>query len=674
MANAPTWEVRFSGTVEMNGARLSASLYLIDGKPSIWLLDPIPTITLSDLFHQFFNPLTWPAELINLTLTGATFYYGYSKPPADPFPPSLPADILALLNAAGQTAIGLFAAATATVTLADVKLPAVAVTAGIESGAGLTLAADLVSPVALIDAKFLMLSGPHFSNGPKLSIVNRTVNGVTTRQFTFDCSYTFFGKPFGSSLITVASDLALTAQLSVQGTVGPFTDPSLTLTWSKTDGFHITDFPQLPFRDAISNIEALLDKISSQNGCGSIGKLVGNALSGDCVVKPRITTTKPTVPANVMTGLAYVVTEGSFNVTAAGQPVASVPLPAMVVSLKAPTEFDFDGIVNGILSAITANAQQVVEQLWNDREQLATVLAVIAGEKALQQAAGSLSKTLCDDLKQYLEDFAEQFVEETIEKAIEYAFYELLGDGGVALALALAAATLLDAASKLDTIPGLTALAAPVVALTYQPDAEAIGVTFPAIARATGYQVLFFDSLQRLTGGLRQWPSGAGKGLVPVDVEQVPAGVCTIRVKALGNRTSDSNSPYSQAVIRKLTPPATVTVAASAAGGMTVIWTTTSARQYAASLRTAAEGTILVTFQMNAPAGALPPTFSHVFSAGDLAVAGSGHFRVGVQALNGATDVASASTDAPVTLQVGGGQLLLKGIGYSQIGSTFVVG
>lgn len=637
----PFWDIRFSGTAEITGQTLSAQCYIQNGSVAVLLLDAIPNINVSALFNFFFAPAIWPSAVFDLSLTDSSIFF--NEITSAPYPDGLPANVLAILQ--NQTSTGLFAASTVTLTLAGETFPQVAVTVEFDSTTSdVTVEGVFETEVSLFDPDFISLGGTTpifdssgnltgFQGGPSLTVSS------LQHEFSLNCGFTFFNHPFPvTTELTVSAGgqnqpPSFSADLTYQGQLGPFSNPSLTLAWSQSQGFSVSNFPALPFQDVINDIESLLGKVSMAEGCGGLGQLAGQAISGDCSVTPHVTTTQP---AGAGPGQVWVVIEGSFTVSAAGTQIASVSLPQLALAFSAPSQFSFDSIGADIENFLVSNAQQIVQELWNDKAQLATVIAVIGGEQALKAAASQLTQQVCDELKQYLEDFADDLADELAEALA----VDELADVAAVLAAADAVSSLLGSGSGGSA--ALPPLPSPTVSAQFSAAGGTNGtivVSFNAIAGASGYQVLATS----VTGGLIGNPSlaaGTLSATLPVD-PKLPVGACSIRVKALGDSTTSSNSLYSAATILKLAAPANVIVAYdSVADKVSAGWgAVASATQYAVTISRASDNVTVVTVNFTPAAGSNATALSETLSANTLAPLGTQDYRVAVQALAGAVAI-----------------------------------
>jgi hypothetical protein len=655
----PFWDIRFSGEVEI--ARqiiLEAEGYIQNGSVAVLLLDNIPEINVSQLFNKFFDPAVWPSNVVDLSLTDSSIFY--STITAAPWPDGLPANVLEILQ--NQTSTGLFAASTATLELAGASLE-LDVTVEFDSATSdVTVEGDFLKALPVVDGDIVTLGsttpvfGPAgnltgFERGPSLT--------ASSAGCSLSCGFTLFNHPFPiTAELTVSAGgqgqpPSLSAVLTYTGSIGPISNPQLTLAWSESNGFSV-GLPDLPFQNVIQDIESLLNQVSTAEGCGGLGQLAGQAITGDCSVTAHVTTTQP---AGADPGQVWVVITGSFNVNAAGTQIASVNLPQLTLAFSISTQgapgasgqFSWDSIGTDILNCLVSSAQQIVQELWSDKAQLATVIAVIGGEQALSGAASQLSEQVCDEVKQYLEDFADDFA----DALADYLGVDGVADVAAVVTLAGGVADLLDQTSGGST-PPLPGLPSPQnVGATFSASGGPNGtivVSFDAVTGATGYQILATS----VTGGkiaTTTLLASTFTAALPVD-PKLPVGACSIRVKALCNSSTSSNSLYSATAILKLAAPANVTAAYDpVADQVTVGWgAVTSATEYAVTISRATDNVTVVTVTFTPPVGNNATALSEALSTSTLAPLGTRNYQVAVQALAGTVSIPGSPVIAGSTL------------------------
>lgn len=262
------------------------------------------------------------------------------------------------------------------------------VTLNVRAGV-LTITGQLKQPIDLLNLGFLIISGPGFEGSPLVSV------STNPAAFTLTSSYTFLQAQFGSSILTVeklagGSGYQLRARLTYHGTVGPFSNPSFSFTWSEKNGFKIDDFPASDEVAAAIGLVEQLNKLSAGNACGALfDAALGQLIETKFKVTPTFSGSK--------NGF-QIVLHGSYNVYVRGVgEVVSVPFPRPVtIPIDRPREFRFEAIWDVILDALKGFVVSLVNALINDPEKSFAFFGAIAGVMAAQQAAKFLADVACN--------------------------------------------------------------------------------------------------------------------------------------------------------------------------------------------------------------------------------------------------------------------------------------
>lgn len=615
----PKWDVQFTGLAEIAGQRLHVEACLENGECVLIALDKIPTIQVSQIFDHFFAPsLHWPVDILDLLLSDSVLIYLFRQN-SGAF--SLPA---ALRNVKGP---GLFAASKVLLTLANVSLPELEVCLCLIKNQGLQIDATLIDPVTLL-ADFLVLSGSGFKGGPELSLQTYDQPGGAKRRFALACAFTLLGTQIAETDLTLTSDgqsksPALAAVLSHPGSLGPFQDPKLSLSWSKSAGFKVEDFPHIPIPNINLDFANLLRRISSKNGCGEIVDLVfKDTIKQHFVAKPSISTTKPARP-DVRDGQLFVIIHGYYRLSLEDTVVANVDLPELVISLSMPSEFTFDSIVDRIARSIEENAEAVVEQLWDDKAQLFTVLAVFLGEEGLKKV---VSAATCKAL---------QALGGAALEALAYALLVLGEYVSGPLLLLLAALFVIELLHW--STSGQEAHPLPQPELDPPSWDGTVVICWREVTGAVGYQVLSpqeGDTAKMFSPPIQRLNPGVCLARITLQ-DSLPAGTYDIQVKALA-AASDvfTDSAYRARSITKLAKPASVTLYCDATGDTAITnWDVDpSASEYTIEIFAAATGLIAASAKVVNPPGGGCQTLSQDFATGRFAPRVVGEYQVRIQA------------------------------------------
>jgi len=374
-------QIKADGNVTVNNVGAHVAVYFTGGSPDFILVNAIPTLSLSGIVKQFFGSgASIPGNFIDLSLAGNQIYYLAQSA-------TVPAGII--IPSPQQ---GLNIASQCTLTLAGYQFPAVDINVNVASGNGVSVSGTFENSISI--AGFLTLTGANagYTNGPSLNISTKN----NSKTFGLDCGLQFLGKNFGTAGMTITNQngqTVLNATLSYNGTLGPFTNPSLSMQY-KDAHFSITNWPGVSAANLAIDFAKTLKDINSAQGCGKILDLVLNkTVETNFTISPDFTTKKPNVPG-VADGQFYIVLTGFYTISAAGTVVCSLDLPTLALSFKTPSDFSFDSIMSLIGQTIVDNAVSVVQQLVNNQKALAQFILVFAGKAA----ASKIADQICDKL------------------------------------------------------------------------------------------------------------------------------------------------------------------------------------------------------------------------------------------------------------------------------------
>ena len=383
---SPANITQVSGTLEVAGASVDMLGYFSGASPVFLLVHKIPSLSLSAVSEHFFGAL--PENFIDITFQNNQIYYLKTGTSTTGLP-SLPTTIESGLNISSEV----------TLELAGYTFPKVDFTINLTSG--IDINATFENAIGFVG--FLQLTGanPDYTGGPTLKIK------PAASQFELDCGFKFLGENFGQGEMTIAKNAggktALAATLSYTGgAIGPFHNPSLSMTYSKADGFQITNWPAVNLTNLIdaAKFANKLSKIN-KNECGKVVELAFSQINTSFTISPSFVTNKPDVPG-VATGQFYIVLNGFYTIsTTTDVVICSVDMPEIALSFTAPSDFSFSTIGTAISNAITSNASSIVQQLYENKPALAKFMTVMLGKAGLQQVATKL----CEKTKQSLDNY-----------------------------------------------------------------------------------------------------------------------------------------------------------------------------------------------------------------------------------------------------------------------------
>lgn len=383
-------QIQADGNVDIEGSNIHTAVYFTDGKPTFILVNAIPTFSLSGLVHHFFgSSVSIPGNFIDLTCANSQVYYlpqGGSVPTGIPLP---------------TPQKGLNVAAQVTLVLAGYTFPTIDVNVNVASGNGVLINGSFQNSIGI--AGFLTLTGANagYTNGPSLNISSQNGN----KTFGLDCGLQFLGENFGLAGITIVNKNGkntFTTTLTYPGTLGPFTNPSLSLVYDGSN-FYVSNWPGVSAENLAIDFAQALKNINSAQGCGKVLELVLNqTVQTHFTISPNFTTKKPDIPG-VADGQFYLVLTGFYTISAAGTVVCSLDMPELALSFSAPSAFSFDNIMATIGQIIEDNAEAVVQQLVNNPQALAQFILVFAGKQAAKKMVSQIcNKALSASLETFL--------------------------------------------------------------------------------------------------------------------------------------------------------------------------------------------------------------------------------------------------------------------------------
>jgi hypothetical protein len=415
-----------------------------------------------------------------------------------------------------------------------------------------------------------------------------------------------------------------------------------------------------------------LRKISKAQtpSCGKLAALAfDKTIDTSFVVTPTVATTKPK-DSTANDGQVYVLINGYYKISALGTLVATIALPQLVLSLSTPSEFTFGGIVEKIRQTILDNGVQVVEQLWNDRSQLAKFIAVFVSRKVLKQLIAEMA---CKDLQKELEAF---------EKALENGSGDGDGGGGdgggggggggggvspgsVGAGIGSVLSILGCGGGNGEGSGGSgamrgAALAAPTnlgrryVARdpSQAGQKDRVVLEWKDVAPAVGYEVQLVDSTRTVVGRVRV-ESAPGShaptsSWLAVDPPVVAPGACLLRVKALADANGgDIDSDFTTIPIVKLAAPSNLELNCDETGEVvTVKWSAiAAATEYVVLLHEVNTNIVAALTTLSSPFDA-GTTLTQKFPAVQFATRSAGLYRASVKSQAGTGAIPSDTLDS----------------------------
>jgi len=270
--------------------------------------------------------------------------------------------------------------------------------------------------------------------GPLINVTDQTVANLRTSSISLATRLVFFpGASEHAFALTATYDAGqqlFSGTLAINQSILGVDIETLGIAWSKSGGFHITDFP-IPLAELEKAIDfgKEITQIFKANPDGCV--LVPDIKFSDIIHTHFSLAVAPT-SQNQQPGLSIT---GTYLLQVAGYDVATIHFDPVVLSIEIPTGFDDLGHV--IVNAITSNAQKLVEALINDRVAFMKFLGLVSLEEATEEVFNSIKKNL---ICRYGEQVLKESISESATDALGAAASGLMGTL-VAAAIVFSAAT-----------------------------------------------------------------------------------------------------------------------------------------------------------------------------------------------------------------------------------------
>ena len=399
---AGSGDYRIAGSVQYGSLAFTGAIHLRDTRPVLATVAIDKDLRLSTVVTESVGDTPWPAQLFDIAfLAGSSLYFyapekaGDGVAPVD-FPCPVDGRIQPLPapgeQVAWQSGFNLHARFDLTLVSTlrlegDVQIVDGTINAEIA----------LTEPVSLF---VVQLTGGEAGGGPRFRF--SSANGGS---MGFQCGVLFFQKDFGVNVTlsgkkSIGGELLLTGTLSSTRTFAPFfaSPPSLHFSYSKDQGFSITDWPGFPFDNGgneIIDFARQLQALSSAGkpGCGALGNFVSNNLIKTTfyITPTFFTETKPPPDQDTL----WFCIDGHYELSCADQVFATLDFPRML-KFRVPDNLSLDALPRQIADAIADAAQSFASGLLANVDAVATFLALKAGAAAAGYAATLACQGLAD--------------------------------------------------------------------------------------------------------------------------------------------------------------------------------------------------------------------------------------------------------------------------------------
>lgn len=228
--------------------------------------------------------------------------------------------------------------------------------------------------------------------------------------------------------------------VTYQGTIIGQLNPTLGFSWSDANGFRIT---KLPINiDQLTQALNWADQLKRLSNLSSSGCSKACAEIVDLAFSEAIQTTfdfnfKPQKGST--TGTVGVLASGSYKITVVGKDFTNIQFSPILFEFVLPTSFDT--LASALLESLKLNIGIIAQGLWDNKAELAEVLAVLTLKAGGEAAACRLA---C----QAGEEAVKKLMEEAIAAAAKAAAEAALTTLAEAAAAVVAALSVLDLIAK----------------------------------------------------------------------------------------------------------------------------------------------------------------------------------------------------------------------------------
>ena len=199
--------------------------------------------------------------------------------------------------------------------------------------------------------------------GPTLSL---TTGGGQPAAYGLGAGITLFGTPLATILFSYTPSMSkwsgsVTPTVAIPG-VGT---PTITFSYSEAEGLQITDFPLTAVIGEALQWARAIEQATTGDPCGTIARLaLDQAISTSFDVSLSFDTSGTT-----SSGLPLLIT-GSYVITISGPSSARIPvrLPALHVSIAAPSAFEMSALPGWLATMLADNASSIARSLIDDHQ------------------------------------------------------------------------------------------------------------------------------------------------------------------------------------------------------------------------------------------------------------------------------------------------------------------
>lgn len=366
----------FGTTTTGTATTFAANLYLVNGNPVLVevSLTQTPPLGIIALLASSVAGITYPTDYFDIKfLTGSAYYYKKSADPTGLYGNIQLQNNQPIARADGfnlQTTLSMFD-----------QTFSIAVNVQAD---GLTATGKMLKS---FDLDFIEFTDTDFTGSPSLFLrllQNEKAFGLKAGFKLFKENFATgelsIGK-YSSGTVTGTDEAQIRGRLAYAGNIEMFVGTAIGFTYSKSEGFKITDWP--------FNFDAALDYAQLMNGFskGGCEKLVGMVF--DKAVKTNFSV-KPSFSSDAT---HYILTlKGTYSVALfdASHPFLEVATPDIPIKVDRTKPFSLKSLPDLILQTIADSAQEIVKSILNDPAKFSAFVATVG----LVNASESLTANL----------------------------------------------------------------------------------------------------------------------------------------------------------------------------------------------------------------------------------------------------------------------------------------
>lgn len=241
-------------------------------------------------------------------------------------------------------------------------------------------------PATPIDLEFIKLYGVSDNGGTK--IFNKAIGPIVgvsflpdTKHFNLGFGLNLFQTDIGIAQLSYStSDSKFLGDVTYTGPLSAGSGVRMKFTWSKEEGFVITDWPLQNMLDKdVLKLADVMKKISqSDGGCGELVDLAFNETINTNFSMSAKQKSGSCTTHDGKNALCFDVT-GTYSIDILSHKnVVSASLPTITLTVPLPQSFSLSGLANLVKDTIVENAASIIKQFFSDPEKLTAFFALIS--------------------------------------------------------------------------------------------------------------------------------------------------------------------------------------------------------------------------------------------------------------------------------------------------------